>query len=166
LINGVCQGPTANCTNYDNNNFVCLACSPGFNLTALGICVLVRIPDPNCIAYDPQSGLCVRCLPNFNYNAQAQQCESSFCAQFNNNQQIQGRTCLSCLPGFSIFPRGAQSRQSSLCVSIYCQTYTSSTGICSECIPGTALNGSICYALNCITYSNQYSLSPVCLTCA
>jgi hypothetical protein len=160
MVDGVCQAPRNNCTQYDSFNYVCLKCAQGYNLTALGICVLVQLPDPYCVAYDPQSGNCINCLPNFIYNPQAQQCESSFCNQFNTTQQVRGRVCVACINGFVL------DSSSQYCISVYCQSYTLSTGVCVSCIAGTAPTNNVCYALNCASYSSQSPLSPVCLTCA
>jgi hypothetical protein len=120
----------------------------------------VQLPDPYCVAYDPQSSVCVRCLTSFNYNSQAQQCESAFCSQFNNSQPVRGRRCIGCPLGFVL------DSSNQYCISVYCQAYTLATGLCSGCIPGAALNNSICYPLNCASYSTQYPSSPFCLTCA
>ena len=161
LVNGVCQGPNNNCTTYDFNNYVCTKCDPGFNVTILGVCVLVQSPGPFCLSIDPLSGFCVKCLPNFNYNGQSQQCESAFCTQFSTAQSIRNRTCTACASGFVLL----SNSDGKYCVPVYCQGYSLLQGYCTGCVGGSSMTNNICYASNCFNYTNTPQISPYCVAC-
>lgn len=159
LSNGVCQVPSSSCASYDQQNLICLSCQSGYNLTAVGTCVLTQLPDANCLAYNPQSFACSKCLPNYTYNPQAQQCESSFCLRYTSASPVYGRTCTACVEAFSLDVAGKY------CYPAYCRNYSVGTGSCSVCVGGASLTSGICFALQCSKYSTANQNSPICLGC-
>lgn len=189
--NGVCTQVNAQCKAYDSNTGICLNCYLGYSLSN-GICLnTTNSQDPNCASFVNQ--LCVKCSKGFYFGSNGQ-CTASnpLCLTFSS---IDG-SCLSCYQSFvlqnslcvpdanntSTDPNCA-SWNSGVClacssrayfnndglcaqVSIQCNTYEDSDGLCTSCYPGFALSSGSCVPAVSPSSCAKFDQSGNCLNCS
>lgn len=136
-----------NCLNWDSTG-KCLQCASSYQLINSTYCSLVQIPF--CLTIDYVNVVCSTCIQGFSlYN---EYCRANFCSVWlPNNVSL----CQTCIKGYLL-------TNNNTCSIGKCSQVSVDRSQCLQCLLGYIVQGSICYANNCLTFDWS---TQICVTC-